>query len=173
MKIRIFVIFIVVGIALTGCTKFRVKNIDGLELAYGDIYLAHSGARELKSLQNVPEKQMHEARKMYNEAQSSVNSYLDKTITEAAGSFKVEKTADSYSSTSSNEKIIKFRRKVSEIGGFSIMSVDLLPEIILSLLGKIKELHDKEQEAAYLRFKSMVEENKMKNFEDLPARRSK
>jgi len=176
MKVQqnIFTIFTLFFLALflAGCSTFNVKETEGLRLAYVDIDRASSKGVELKRLQNISLQQRQEAIDLYQEAKASLNGYLQKAITDAAD-YTVDNTADSYSQAGCNGKVTVFTEKVNQLRQANTFQYAALIKIedwkptAVSVITKIKELHDQDQKAAYDRFEKTVKGYFMKNYEEL------
>ena len=173
----IFTLFSLV-LFITGCSTFMVKDTEGLRLAYEDIDLASSKGVELKGLQYIPVQQRQEAIDLYREAKASLNGYLQKAITDAAG-YTVENTANSYTQARCKEKVTVFNNKVNQLREANIFkNVALKPvedwkPTAVFVITEIKKLHEQEQKAAYDRFEKTVKGYFMKNYEELAGGKQK
>ena len=176
MKTLLYLSLLVSAVFLTGCSTFQVKNTEGLRLAYEDIDSSTSKAVELRKLKNITDRQRNEASDLYRDAKSSINSYLQQAITDAAD-YVVDNPVDSYLATQSVEKVSVFRKKVNELRETAPSPVDKSVELAIpwavplavTVITEITKLHDQSQKAAYERFKKTVKESLMKNYEELPS----
>lgn len=150
---------------LTGC--FSIKNTDGLALAYEDIDRASSKASELKTLANISDLQRNQAADLYREAKASINSYLQKSITDAAD-YTVDQPAESYTATGASAKVNAFVKRVGDLRGVAPDSVIWVP-LAAAAINEIVKLHNQAQEAAYKRFVDTVNKYMMKNYEEIPS----
>lgn len=168
MKGTKFMVALLSVLFVSGCA-FKVKNTEGLRLAYEDIDRASSKAVQLKSLVDIDESKRREAADMYREAKAGANSYLNQVITDAAD-YKVEEPAARYRKLDVGEKVSAFRQEVDSLAAnaSSEKAAEWIP-IAAEVLGKIKDLHDEEQEAAYKRFVDTVTQYKMMHYEELPG----
>lgn len=175
MKTLLYLSLLVSAVFLTGCSTFQVKNTEGLRLAYEDIDRSTSKAVELRKLKNITDQQRNEASDLYRDAKSSINSYLQQAITDAAD-YVVDNPVDGYLATQSTEKVSVFRKKVNELRGSAPAPVDKSVALVIpwippavTVITEIKKLHDQSQKAAYERFEKTVKESLMKNYEELPS----
>ena len=166
-KLSIVVVMLSIGV-LSGCTKFQVKNTDGLGLAYADIDLASSKGSQLRAMSNVNEPQRQQAADLYREAKAVINSYLQQSITDASG-YTVDKNAQSYATTKGSEKLAAFQKKVGELQGTTTASVGEWIPLAALAIAEIRKLHDQDQKAGYERFVATVNKYMMKNYEELPG----
>jgi len=182
MKILTYVLLIKIILPLTGCV-FQVQNTEGLRLAYEDIDLATSKGIELKALENVDAPQKKEAVDLYRDVKATINSYLQQAITDAAD-YIVNNPEESYIATKASEKVLSFQSMVDSLSqkfprnqamldelkakysttDFPIFGVS---DLAITAINAILELHNRNQKAAYERFKETVTKYMMKNYSEL------
>lgn len=168
MKTTTTILLAIVVAALTGCTSFKVKNTEGLRLAYEDIEQASSKGVELKSMKYINDRQRQEAADLYRDAKAALNSYLQQAITDAS-SYTVDKPAETYAACGADKKVALFRAKVNDLRGRTPAAAAVWIPIAVEVITEIKKLHDQEQKAAYERFEQTVKKYMMKDFDELPA----
>lgn len=164
---------------LSGCETFKVKSVEGLQMAYSDVDMAASKGSQLRSMSNIPENQRQTAADLYRTAKATINAYFRLTITDAS-TYTVEKDAESYNKTNGHQQVIAFSQKVDELQltssspslkseKFNPTVIDTVAPVAKIAIEIILSLNDKKQQAAYDRFTATINNYMMKDFEELPS----
>lgn len=158
---------------LSGCETFKVKNVEGLQMAYRDVDMAASKGSQLRSMSNIPDDQRQTAADLYRAAKATINGYFRVTITDAS-TYTVEKDAESYNKTNGHQQVIAFSQKVDELQlskseKFNPTVINTVAPVAKIAIETILSLNDKKQQAAYDRFTATINNYMMKDFEELPS----
>lgn len=151
----------------SGCTTFSIENREGIELAHKDIDRAQISGSRLKPGKQYSPQDLQSAVVLYNEARSSVNSYLNDAIRDAAD-YSVTKDRASYEKSGAGEKIQMFVSKSADITGTTPQSAIANVSVAATFIAEIKKLMDAEQRAAHDRFADAIRNSMMKPFDELP-----
>jgi hypothetical protein len=171
-SLGILTMFFLVAMILTGCS-FKLKNTEGLYLAYKDIDRAADYASELKAMKDIPQEDFFGAKDKYIEAKNVLNAYLMKTITDAADS-EVNNTKEEYLATGGSGKVDAFEKKVKLLrpiekkGVAAAAIVSTVIPVAEAAIKAIMEANQKAKDKGLEVFTKSVEKYKMKPFEEIP-----
>ena len=166
---RTGVVFLVIVMCmmLAGC--FKVKNTDGLRVAYEKIELAYPLVVEIDARQDLKAKDRLALIDSYNEAKASVNSFLRDVKTKSVKVVDVPKEA--FEKDRASQKIDKF---ISDVKASREKGKAIPPAVVVAIavpvIEKVWELHNENEKEAYERFMKIIDDNMMVEFDQVPAR---
>jgi hypothetical protein len=173
-SLGILTVSFLVAMILTGCGGFKVKNTEGLYLAYKDIDRASSYASELTAMKDIPKKNFFDAKDKYTQATNVLNGYLMKAITDAAD-YEVNNTKEEYLATGGTAKVDAFEKEVrllrpmKQKGAAAVAAIiPIVVPVAEAAMKAITEADQKAKDKGLDVFTKSVEKYKMKPFEEIP-----